>query len=296
MDHSAVQRNARLRDLLLREPSFELALRATRRPPYSVTDRQELEQAVLAAFVSIDRELGRSDHDPWINIYGVQKFLFRFAGLRNEGPDTSYVFTVNQDLFPERYMYNEHVSGAPAPSLPGLQPQPGQRLFTPDIGPYSDAFIMRPSATPPDRLRLRGQTNVIKLHGSFNWRTFDGHNVMVIGTEKTDQIAALPLLAWYTEIFKQVLNAGNVRLMIVGYGFGDEHVNAIIAEGVERHGVRVFIWDTASSLREHILAAPHGPVIWGGLISTASRPLIEVFPSNQAETEEYRRIRDAFFA
>jgi len=48
--------------------------------------------------------------------------------------------------------------------------------------------------------------NVIKLHGSFNWRSDDGQNLMVVGTDKTAKIAAMPLLTWYAEIFKQVLS------------------------------------------------------------------------------------------
>ena len=76
---------------------------------------------------------------------------------------------------------------------------------------------------------------------------------------------------------------------------GDEHVNATIADAIENHGLSVFIWNTASDLKERVLAAPYGATLWKGLISTATRPLIDVFPSNQAETEEYRRIRDTFF-
>lgn len=83
--------------------------------------------------------------------------------------------------------------------------------------------------------------------------------------------------------------------MIVGYSFADDHVNAIIAEAVAKHGLRLFIWDTAPNLKARILAAPQGAAIWSSLISTASRPLIEVFPSNQVKTEEYRRICEAFF-
>lgn len=36
------------------------------------------------SYVSMDREIAHPDHDPWINIYGIQEFLFRFAGLRQE--------------------------------------------------------------------------------------------------------------------------------------------------------------------------------------------------------------------
>ncbi len=295
MGHQAVRSNERLRALLLDEPSFELALGKTHASPFTTHDRRDFERALLDAFISMDREIGRPDHDPWINIYKVQELLFRFWGLRNQGINTGYLFTLNQDLFFERNLYNEHVYGAPAPSLPGLQARPNQRWFTTNIGPYSNDFIMQPIADA-EQSRLRGQMNVVKLHGSFNWRTGNGLSVMVVGTAKTAQIASLPLLAWYADVFEQVLAVGDVRLMIAGYGFGDEHVNAIIAEAIENHGLKVFIWDTGPNLMDRVLAAPHGAIIWSGLLTTATRAMIEVFPSNQAETEEYRRIRETFFA
>ncbi len=83
--------------------------------------------------------------------------------------------------------------------------------------------------------------------------------------------------------------------MVAGYGFGDEHVNSIIADAIEHRGLRLFIWDTGANLKGRVLAAPHGSSLWSGLLSTMSRPMIEVFPSNQAETQEYLRIRETFF-
>ena len=124
MGHQAVRSNERLRALLLDEPSFELALGKTHASPFTTHDRRDFERALLEAFISMDREIGRPDHDPWINIYKVQELLFRFWGLRNQGINTGYLFTLNQDLFFERNLYNEHVYGAPAPSLPGLQARP----------------------------------------------------------------------------------------------------------------------------------------------------------------------------
>jgi len=99
-----------------------------------------------------------------------------------------------------------------------------------------------------------------------------------------------------THIFRAVISAGDVRLMIVGYGFADEHINAVIAEAVEHNGLSLFIWNTTSDVKSLVLSSPHGARIWKGLISTATRPLIDVFPSNQAETEEYRRICSTFFS
>jgi hypothetical protein len=112
--------------------------------------------------------------------------------------------------------------------------------------------------------------------------------------DKTRQIADFPLLSWYSDIFKAVLCAGDVRLMIVGYGFGDEHINAVIAEAVEKHGLKVFVWSN-SDPKDRILTAPHGRAIWNGLLSTETQQIVEVFPPNQDITEEYRRIRRVFF-
>jgi hypothetical protein len=243
----------------------------------------------------MDREIARPDHHPWINIYKVQDLLFRFWGQRGQGIETGFLFTLNQDLWPERTLYNEHVYGAAGAALPGLRRKPDQRLFTTDIGAYGDRFVMEPVDDPVTQGQLRRQFNVIKLHGSFNWRTPDGRNGLVVGTGKTGQIATWPLLAWYHDIFRQVLTVGGARLMIVGYGFADEHINALIADAAKNHGLKVFIWDCGSDLMDRVRAAPHGAPIWDAVLSTATRPMIEVFPSNQAETEEYRRILKTMF-
>jgi len=115
-----------------------------------------------------------------------------------------------------------------------------------------------PAASP----ELEGQNNVIKLHGSFNWRTADGRNALVVGTAKTGQIAALKLLAWYHDIFRRVLRAGELRLLIVGYGFAGEHINEVIADAAQNHGLKVLSWDVGANLRERVRAAPHDAAIW----------------------------------
>src|ERR1700758_3915275 len=76
--HRSVQSNSRIRELLLNEQSFEVALGATRRDQFTEADRQVFEAALVDVFVAMDREIARRDHDPWINIYGVQKVLYRF--------------------------------------------------------------------------------------------------------------------------------------------------------------------------------------------------------------------------
>jgi hypothetical protein len=213
LGHHSIQASPRLRELLLEEKSFEVALGQVQDQLFSDSDRQVFRAALLDAFIAMDVEIARPDHHPWINIYKVQDLLFRFWGQRGERINAGYMFTLNQDLWPERRLYNEHVSGAAGASLPGLQRRPNQRLFTTDIGRYSDEFIMQPIADPAAKGQLCGQFNVIKLYGSFNWRAPDRMNTMVVGTGKGGQIEASPLLSWYFDIFRKVLSAGDVRLM-----------------------------------------------------------------------------------
>ncbi|MHB1712528.1 MAG: AlbA family DNA-binding domain-containing protein, partial [Acidimicrobiales bacterium] len=131
--HPRIRANAGLRDLLLDETAFEVALGKTHVAPFTAADRAEIEQAILDTFVAMDREIARRDPDRWINIYKVQELLFRFFGPRNEGNSSGYLFTLNQDLFFERHLCNEHVAGAPgeirprALSHPRLEPSARDR-------------------------------------------------------------------------------------------------------------------------------------------------------------------------
>lgn len=71
---SNVQANDRLRKLLLGQSSFEIALAETFAPPFTPDDRLTLERATMKSFLSMDREIARINHGPWIN--GVRQFLF----------------------------------------------------------------------------------------------------------------------------------------------------------------------------------------------------------------------------
>lgn len=294
MGHSLVTNNQRLRSLLLNEPSFENALSKTFEGPFTETDRSALTGAIFDTFRDMDQEISRSDQDPWVNIYQVQEFLFRFWGTHSCAVDAGYIFTLNQDLFFERHLYNEHVYGADPPALPGIRGRPNHRWFTTQIGPYSEEFIRYPLEDATAR-RLHRQTNIVKLHGSFNWRNDVGEDIMVMGAAKPSKIRSFSILNWYFDLFAEALKAGDIRLMTVGYGFGDEHINAVIAEAMDDFGLKIWIWDVGSDLADRVRAAPHGQTIWENLISKTTRRMIEVFPSNQSRTDEYKRIRRDFF-
>jgi SIR2-like domain len=80
---------------------------------------------------------------------------------------------------------------------------------------------------------------LIKLHGSYGWKSStDDSDVMVIGHTKTAVIKREPFLKWFFSLFVEALHSGDRKLAIMGYGFRDEHINLIIAEGIRNHGLR----------------------------------------------------------
>lgn len=294
-----VQENEELRRLLIDKTSFETALAKAQAGSVSSDAAEKLEKATLRAFQSLDRQLltAAKSGSTCINIYGVQRFLCRFFWHPpgKSPPDTGYIFTVNQDLWLERFLFNTDVYGPKDPTLPGVRPAPGQRFFHVHCPSNYDDVLVNIGATV-EETPLKGQFNCIKLHGSFNWRTATGEPAMVIGDHKALQISSLPLLDFYHEAFEQVLRTGDVRLMIIGYGFGDEHINSVIASAVQQCGLRVFIWNTQADIVERLKSSvPHGIEILQGLITLETRRMIEVFPPDQRDTESYSRISSEFF-
>ena len=87
---------------------------------------------------------------------------------------------------------------------------------------------------------LTNNFNLIKLNGSINWLSSPDSPSMVMGTRETLMIGNVPLLAWYHEVFEKVLSDGDVRLLVTGYGWADEHISEAIAAALKNHGLRVF--------------------------------------------------------
>ena len=227
-----------------------------------------------------------------VNIYKVQKLIGAFA---NNGGEPGYYFTLNQDLFVERQHYND-----PRPSIPGIQPR--SEWFTTNFRqPLSPPlFCKLPSAAELERYKrepMRDRFCYIKLHGSCNWRDAAGSNRMVLGRGKSQYIEREPLLAWYLDIFKTALGAGDARLLVAGYGFGDPHINAIIADAVSSANLRVFVLspEQPSVFSEKLLRLERGREIWSGLGGYFQTTLAELFPANQDETPEWLVIQDRFF-
>ena len=53
----------------------------------------------------------------------------------------------------------------------------------------------------------------------------------------------MPTPKWLHDRFAEYLGRGDTRLVVIGYGFGDHHINEIIARAGETSRLKVFIND-----------------------------------------------------
>lgn len=285
-----VQKNANLRSALLGlsslnfEEGYELVMSDSK---FTAKDRSELDAAIVDVFRLIDDGV-RAIPSP-VNDYKVNELINYLVRKGGEQVNTAYVFTLNQDLFFERKYIQHIVQQVPSPNLPSIPMPPLSNFFTSNMAPFNQSHVVNLGAFTQSP--LVGRTNIIKLHGSFNWRSAGAaFNEMVIGTNKTSRIAGSKLLSWYLDIFKAVLNQGGVRLLIVGYGFGDEHINDAIADAVKDNGLQIYFWNTTYNLRTLLAGRHRGLEIWNGHMGSLPDAVDGVFPPDQSVTPACRSL------
>ncbi len=85
----------------------------------------------------------------------------------------------------------------------------------------------------------------VKLHGSLRWVGPSGQNSMIIGVNKREAILKIPLLEWYSQLFDIAISKGNVKLVIIGYGFRKgEYINTLLSKASNEKGLKIFIIST----------------------------------------------------
>ena len=67
---------------------------------------------------------------------------------------------------------------------------------------------------------------------------------MILGGGKVHAIERYPVLRWYSELFTALLSSPDTRLMLIGYGFRDEHINSALRNAMEK-GLQIYIIDPA---------------------------------------------------
>lgn len=264
---------------------------------YSDEEKTAVQNAISEAYDKIDKKVREWDwlNDNDVHIHGLINLLRLFAGGANQ---CGAFFTLNQDPFVERDRLGDvHIE------LPCVSRTPRHRrpLNPSDIVtlPTSEKFAeMLNGAIHP--LNTASRTlYYFKLHGSYNWLSSDGSKRMVIGPDKEGQINREPLLKWYKgDIFTKLLNRDGVKLLVIGYSFGDSHINLIIAQAINDKGLKFCVVcpkDRVTFTEENLLSIDCGEILAGGMAKYWECDLGSIFPGDQSNTTESSEIKRWLF-
>jgi hypothetical protein len=282
-----------------------------RRALWKTKDEGGFEQAL--SLVQADRSLGESEREQ--AIHGFEAALTRMFDDMNaallEVDDLEFptaqrntviglltrfdaIFTLNQDLLLEhRYMDQAASYGRRGAQLPGLRGLPGVD------GRIADSWVKGIWTDAGQTQVDKNLQPIFKLHGSTNWRTTSGGHMLVLGAAKTQVIQNSRLLRSYADIFDASLCQSDTRLMVIGYGFGDTHINESLARGAQR-GMQMFVIDPKGSdlARSLNRTRSRGQIIAGTaeeslfeqcLIGASRRTLREIFGADVVEQNKLER-------
>jgi hypothetical protein len=216
---------APLRDLVFRNKrkGFEAALAELQKDRHAEDLLRRFYAALRRMFADMDRAFHGTRFEFSNDIdSSVAGFLTRFDAI----------FTLNQDLLLERHYLNDNVSLLSNGRWDGWC-LPGMRLLTrPENALVPDTLgIWAPEAGAAFNVARRCQP-LFKLHGSSNWRAGADQDIIVLGGQKAELIDKHPILHFNFNQFDEHLRKRDTRLMVIGYGFADDHVNAAIMAAV----------------------------------------------------------------
>ena len=191
------------------------------------------------------------------------------------------IFSLNQDLLFERFYFNGSVMLESGRRWDGVI-MPGVREQRDHSFPYDPG---RSRWTPVRESEFKVESRCqpyFKLHGSWRWADGAGQQLMIMGASKALTITGHPILAWYQSEFERRLR-GDTRLLVIGYGFNDPHINEAILRATHDSTLKMFIVDplgvdVANPDRNLPLQRPNPfrDVIHG----SARRVLCEIFGSD----------------
>ena len=239
-NHPAIHENEKVRDELLKMTNFEDAYsKVLESDQFDEEERTAFKDAIEHAYNLLDEEISRykPSSPSYFNLNHMAKLFFLLSEYA--GDERALWFTLNQDLFLERHK-NWRIAGAPDFQqefyhLP-LRNKPNPiHLPSPQI---SQAQL---EVALTNGVKNYAGPAYIKLHGSYCWKSWTGEPGMVLGINKEKFIEKEPLLKCYLKVFKKALNRESAKLIIIGYGFRDAHINRLLLKAIQEHGLNLYI-------------------------------------------------------
>jgi hypothetical protein len=282
-----LQHDHNLADLLHRNPNFEEALTELQNE-WAIScrlDAQEslkrLEVAIVEEFDEMNRNLARATFNFSASIeFTLPEFLVLFDAI----------FTLNQDLLLEaQYLDNSNRLSLTRSrrwlggDLPGTEIIPD----TSRTGPFDPlAVCRRPKASPQSSGIDPQHQPLFKLHGSTNWLDPNGGRLVIMGGNKPTTMRQHPTLMWYATKFSEYLSRPGARLMVIGYGFRDNHINQIIHDA----------WLKSGKTLSMFIVGPDGRGILRKVNPTYGKPIYMPEPLEEITVYESTRPLPATFS
>ncbi len=295
-----ITRDESLRSILWQQQGkggFETALEALqaahRQDPRPNQQRLEVfQRAITQMFGDMNNAFLAVNDFEFQNFQGrmVKTFLARFDAI----------FSLNQDVLIEYHYKDNHDIALTAPSRWNSIQLPGMHRIPPEEPLFSNSWARATWVPEADYQIASHSQPFFKLHGSSNWRSNNGGALLVIGGQKAREINLHPILARYAREFEEHLCAGGTKLMVIGYGFRDDHINEIIVRAAEERALKIFIISPQGSeqARALNLTRRNGQVIARtrleevferSLIGASRRLLRNTFGGDTAEFNKVQR-------
>lgn len=162
-----------------------------------------------------------------------------------ESPKVS-IFTTNYDLFNEKALEENNIIYTTGFSI-GLTKKFDINQFkyrqVDDTDRYKDRW--QP---------ISNEANLYKIHGSINWKTLSGGELcQVEDNSDSETVVIYPTMLKhretvqtpYSELFREFANTlqrKNTTLIVMGYGFPDEHINTIISQNLKNQDFTLIVF------------------------------------------------------
>lgn len=211
------------------------------------------------------------------SIKNYNKFYNKIFSYRNEESNKLSVFTTNYDLFNELALENNKIT-----YTTGFSSNLAQSF---DINQFRYRIVDDTNRYKDKWQPVNKEANLYKLHGSINWK--EENNTLIQDNNKSEQPNSSNIVIYptilkhretaqspYSELFREFANtlqSPNTTLVIIGYGFGDDHINNIISQNLNNKDFSLIIFSDLNEVNIKKFYSEHSMKlnlhIIGGLIS-----------------------------
>ncbi|HDJ6316626.1 TPA: SIR2 family protein, partial [Staphylococcus aureus] len=208
-------------------------------------DLKDVFTTLKSEFIKTIPKVGDKEYST--ETYEIYKDFYRYVfDKRTEQKSKVSIFTTNYDLFNEYALENNNIIYST-----GIQNTILKKF---DINQFKYRVVDDTNRYKEKWQPVSKEANLYKIHGSINWKSNEEGELQQIDfNDEDDQVVIYPTMlkhketaqAPYSELFREFSNCLQIKdttLIIIGYGFPDEHINNIIAQNLKNQDFNLIIF------------------------------------------------------